>query len=207
MRFFGLTLIRSLAVTPVAGDVIRLEVSTDGVIFEDTHHFLKSVRDEDEGDEAGEALLGEARHVLDDVAGVCGHQDQTLETRVQADPEPDLHVVYVIASEHRRQPRIKLNTRPLTFTCTTSRMSCSHAEFIQQLFKDQYRSGRAEDDEGLTAEEAEDRAGQSRAQKAFHHTLEEKQWKDMQTENCDRKDEKTPDLTYVLFLVKISKHS
>lgn len=50
-------------------------------------------------------------------------------------------------------------------------MSCSHAEFIQQLFKDQYRSCRAEDDEGLTAEQAEDCAGQSRAQKAFHHTL------------------------------------
>lgn len=75
-----LTLIRSLAVTPVAGDVIWLEVSIDGVIIEDAHHFLKSVRDEDEGDEAGEALLGEARHVLDDVAGVCSHQDQTLQT-------------------------------------------------------------------------------------------------------------------------------
>ncbi len=60
---------------------------------------------------------------------------------------------------------------------TKSQMSCSHAEFIQQLFKDQYRSCRAEDDEGLTAEEAEDRAGQSRAQKAFHHTLEVKKMK------------------------------
>lgn len=50
-------------------------------------------------------------------------------------------------------------------------MSRSHAEFIKQLFKDQYRSRRAEDDERLTAEKTEDRAGQSRAQKAFHHTL------------------------------------
>ncbi len=207
MRFFGLTLIRSLAVTPVAGDVIWLEVSTDGVIFEDTHHFLKSVRDEDEGDEAGEALLGEARHVLDDVAGVCGHQDQTLETRVQADPEPDLHVVYVIASEHRRQPRINSTQDRWLLHALPHGCPAHMLNSIQQLFKDQYRSGRAEDDEGLTAEEAEDRAGQSRAQKAFHHTLEEKQWKDMQTENCDRKEEKTPDLTYVLFLVKISKHS
>lgn len=96
---FRLTLIRSLAVTPVAGDVFWLEVWTDGVIIEDAHHFLKGVRDEDERDEAGETLLGEARHVLDDVAGVRGHQDQTLETGVQADPEPNLHVVYVIVSE------------------------------------------------------------------------------------------------------------
>lgn len=98
-----LTLIRSLAVTLVAGDVIWLEVSIDGVIIEGAHHFLKGIRDEDEGDEAGEALLCEARHVLDDVAGVCGHQDQALEAGVQANPEPDLHVVDVIVSEHRRQ--------------------------------------------------------------------------------------------------------
>lgn len=50
-------------------------------------------------------------------------------------------------------------------------MSHSHAEFIKQLFKDQYRSRRAEDDERLTPEKTEDCAGQSRAQKAFHHTL------------------------------------
>ena len=35
-----------------------------------THHLLNGIRDEYEGDEAGETLLCEAGHVLDDVAGV-----------------------------------------------------------------------------------------------------------------------------------------
>lgn len=66
-------------------------------------------------------------------------------------------------------------------------MSCSHAELIQQLFKDQYRSCRAEDDEGLTAEEAEDHTGQSRAQKAFHHTLEVNETHPKMKGHADRK--------------------
>lgn len=32
------------------------------------YHFLNGIRDEDEGDEAGETLLCEAGHVLDNVA-------------------------------------------------------------------------------------------------------------------------------------------
>ena len=47
-----------------------------------THHLLDGVRDEDEGDEAGEALLGEAGDIFDDVTGVRGDQDQTLQTGV-----------------------------------------------------------------------------------------------------------------------------
>lgn len=99
----GLTRIWSHTLAFVGRNVVRFEVGVDGIVFKGSHHLLDGIRDEDEGDEAGEALLCEARHVLDDVAGVCGHQDQTLEAGVQADPEPYLHVVNVIVPEHRRQ--------------------------------------------------------------------------------------------------------
>lgn len=97
---FRLTLIRWQTVTSVRGDVIGFKVSIDGVIVEGWCHLLDGVRDEDEGDETGEALLSEAGHVFDDVTGVCGHQKQTLKTRVKTDPQPELHVVNVIVSEH-----------------------------------------------------------------------------------------------------------
>lgn len=61
-----------------------------------THHLLNGVRDEYEGDEAREPLLREAGHVLDDVTGVREYQQETLETRVDADPQTQLHVVYTI---------------------------------------------------------------------------------------------------------------
>lgn len=65
-----LTLVWSQALAAVGGDVVRLEAAVDGVVLEGSHHLLDGVRDEDEGDEAGEALLSEARHVLDYEAGV-----------------------------------------------------------------------------------------------------------------------------------------
>lgn len=65
-----LTRVGGQALALVGGDVVRLEVGVDGVILERAHHLLDGVRDEDEGDEAGEAFLREARHVLDDVTGV-----------------------------------------------------------------------------------------------------------------------------------------
>lgn len=95
----GLTRVWSDAFTLVRGDEVRLEVSVDGVVAEGARHFLDGIRDEDEGDEAGEALLGEARHVFDDVAGISGHQEEALNTRVHADPQPQLHVVHAAAPE------------------------------------------------------------------------------------------------------------
>lgn len=62
-----------------------------------TYHFLDGIGDEDEGDESGETLLSEAGHVLDNVAGVGEDQHKTLQTRVEADPQAQLHVVYIIA--------------------------------------------------------------------------------------------------------------
>ena len=56
-------------------------------------HLLEGVVDEDEADEAGEALLGEAGEVLHQEAGVSGHQHQAEERRPKADPQPELEVV------------------------------------------------------------------------------------------------------------------
>lgn len=91
-----LTRVWGQALALVGGDVVRLEVGVDGVVFEGAHHLLDGVGDEDEGDEAGETFLSEARHVFDDVAGVSGHQEETLQARVDADPQTQLHVVYTV---------------------------------------------------------------------------------------------------------------
>ena len=97
-----LTRVWSQALALVGGHVVGLEVGVDGVILEGAHHLLDGVGDEDEGDEAGEALLGEARHVLDDVAGVRGHQDEALQAGVHPDPQTQLHVVYTVVPVGRR---------------------------------------------------------------------------------------------------------
>ena len=60
---------------------------------------------EDEADEGGETLLSEAGDILDDKAGICGHQDKALDGRVQANPEAELHVVQAIASGRQREAK------------------------------------------------------------------------------------------------------
>lgn len=100
-----LTRVRGQAFALVGGDVVRLEVGVDGVVFEGAHHLLDGVGDEDEGDEAGEALLSEPRHVLDDVTGVCGNQDETLQAGVDADPQTQLHVVNAVVPEKQGKER------------------------------------------------------------------------------------------------------
>lgn len=98
-----LTRVWGQALALVGGHVVGLEVGVDGVILEGAHHLLDGVGDEDEGDEAGEALLGEARHVLDDVAGVRGHQDEALQAGVHPDPQTQLHVIYPVVPAGQRE--------------------------------------------------------------------------------------------------------
>lgn len=74
-----LTCVRSDALAFVGGDGVRLEVHVDGVVLEGTDHLLDGIIDEDEADEGGEALLSEAGDVLDNKAGVRGHQDKALD--------------------------------------------------------------------------------------------------------------------------------
>ena len=94
-----LTRVRGQAFALVGGDVVGLKAGVNGVILEGAHHLLDGVGDEDEGDEAGEALLCEASHVLDDVAGVARHQDEALQAGVHADPQAQLHVVDAVVPE------------------------------------------------------------------------------------------------------------
>lgn len=73
------TCVRGNTLALVGGDGVRLKVHVDGVILEGTDHLLDGIIDEDEADEGGEALLSEAGDILDDKAGICGHQDKALD--------------------------------------------------------------------------------------------------------------------------------
>lgn len=74
-----LTCVWSDALTFVGGDGVRLKVHVDGVVLEGTDHLLDGIIDEDEADEGGEALLSEAGDILDNKAGIRGHQHKALD--------------------------------------------------------------------------------------------------------------------------------
>lgn len=94
-----LTWVGSNALALVHGHVVWFEVRIDGIVLKGSNHLLDGIIDEDEADEGGEAFLCEAGDVLYNEAGIGGHQDKALESRVEADPEAKLHVVNAIASE------------------------------------------------------------------------------------------------------------
>lgn len=73
------TCVRGDTLAFVGGDRVRLEVHVDGVVLEGTDHLLDGIIDEDEADEGGETLLGEACDIFDDKAGICGHQHKALD--------------------------------------------------------------------------------------------------------------------------------
>lgn len=104
-----LTRVWGQAFALVGSDVVGLEVGVDGVTFEGAHHLLDGVRDEDEGDEAGEALLSETRHVLDDVTSICSYQEETLQAGMDANPQTQLHVIYVVVPLGVRSQRNMVN--------------------------------------------------------------------------------------------------
>lgn len=93
-----LTWVGGDALALVHGHIVGLEVRVDGVVLEGPNHLLDGVVDEDEADEGGEALLGEACDVLYNEAGVGCHQDKALQGRVQPNPQAEFHVVDPIAS-------------------------------------------------------------------------------------------------------------
>lgn len=99
------TCVRGDTLAFVGGDRVRLKVHVDGVVLEGTDHLLDGIVDEDEADEGGETLLSEAGDILDDKAGICGHQDKALDGRVQANPEAELHVVQAVASGRQREAK------------------------------------------------------------------------------------------------------
>ena len=99
---------RGHAEAVVLGDQLLLEVGVDGVVVRELDHLLEGVVDEDEADEAGEALLREPGEVLDQEAGVGGHQHQAEERRPQADPQPELQVVEAVVSASGTQRELRI---------------------------------------------------------------------------------------------------
>lgn len=80
LRGLPVTCVGSDALALVGGDGVRSEVRVNGIVFEGTDHLFDGVVDEDEADEGGEALFSEAGDILDDKAGICGHQDKALDS-------------------------------------------------------------------------------------------------------------------------------
>jgi len=71
-------------------------VRVDGVQLPQVDQLLQRLVDEDEADEGGEGLLGEAGDVAHQGAGVRGHQQQTQQGRPQADAGPQGQVGQVV---------------------------------------------------------------------------------------------------------------
>lgn len=87
------------AAAVVLSDQLGVVEGVYGVVVAQLDHLLESVVDEDEADQGGEALLGEAREVLHQEAGVGGDQQQAEQARPEADPQPELQVVEAVVPE------------------------------------------------------------------------------------------------------------
>lgn len=87
------------AAAVVLSDQLGVVVGVYGVVVAQLDHLLESVVDEDEADQGGEALLGEACEVLHQEAGVGGDQQQAEQARPEADPQPELEVVEAVVPE------------------------------------------------------------------------------------------------------------
>lgn len=90
-------------------DIIHLKFGVDGIVVSQFEHLLEGIIDEDEAYETGEALLGEPGEVLNQEAGVSGHEHQAEERRPQADPQAELQVVKLIISMKKQQNTIFRN--------------------------------------------------------------------------------------------------
>ena len=60
---------------------------------------LESVDDEYGGDESGEAVLGEARDVLDEKAEIKRDQNEKKECRPEADPKSKFHEIHIVTTK------------------------------------------------------------------------------------------------------------
>lgn len=82
----------------VLRDVIHVISRIDGVLVSQLEHLLEGIVDEDETDETSEAFLCEPGEVLNQEAGIRGHQNQAENRRPQTNPQPELQVVKVVIS-------------------------------------------------------------------------------------------------------------
>lgn len=91
-----LTRVGRQASTGEVSVVAHFEVRVDRIVVGQLDHLLESVVDEDEADQRGEAFFRETSEVLNQEAGIGGHQKETQEGRPQADPKTKLQVVKIM---------------------------------------------------------------------------------------------------------------
>lgn len=72
----------------VEAQVVQLAVHVDGVGLRQVDQLLDGFIDEDNANQRGKGLLGEAGDVADEGAGIGGHQDDTQEGRPQPNASP-----------------------------------------------------------------------------------------------------------------------
>lgn len=91
----------------VEGEVVQLVVHVDGVKLPEVHQLLQSLVDEDDADEGGEGLLGEARDVADQRAGVGGDQHEAEEGGPESDAGPQGQVGQTVVTEDRQHGTVR----------------------------------------------------------------------------------------------------
>ena len=80
------------------------------VLVPDVENFLESLLDEDEGDQGGKVLLGEAGDVTDEGAGVCRHQDKHQNQYPHADAEAERQILPALPPVKDRKTYVAVHT-------------------------------------------------------------------------------------------------
>lgn len=93
----------AVAVLRVEGEVVQVVLHVDGEGLPEVDQLLQRLVDEDDADEGGEGLLGEACDVADQRAGVGGDQQQAEEGRPEADTGPQGQVGQAVVTEDNRR--------------------------------------------------------------------------------------------------------
>lgn len=76
----------------VGGEFVQVVVLVEGVVVPQVDELLQGLVNEDDANERGKGLLGEARDVTHQGAGVGGHQDDTEDSRPQANAGPQRQI-------------------------------------------------------------------------------------------------------------------
>ena len=87
--------------------------------------FREGLVDEDEGDEEGEDLLGEARDEADQEATFKGHYYDHYEHQPEANPHPARQVLYMVGIaelQYRTTRQLWIMFKKVTLSCT----HCNH---------------------------------------------------------------------------------
>ena len=78
----------------------------DRLMYPDVGQLVKRLVDEDDGDEAREALLGEARDVADQETQLERHDDLQSYHHPESDPETERHERQTVVPEQQSQRKI-----------------------------------------------------------------------------------------------------